>query len=156
MRRVKWPDRGGHALMNRLFASPANAIKPRAFNHLRRWDITLTLAVEMANFGFQTLGTVGGDIKLLDPAIRIRKRGKNRMASPDKIAILWGFWGGLAGCSGALPVMRRPLMGIMASTASVNIAAIGNWLLPISVRVFRRMLFFRAFWGHKTTSLLTN
>ena len=105
MRGVKRPDRGGHALMNSLFASPANAIEARAFNHLRRWDIILTLLVKMANFGFQRVGTVGGDIKLLNPAIRIRKRGKNRMASPDEIAILWWFWGGLAGCGGGLPVI---------------------------------------------------
>jgi hypothetical protein len=105
MRWVKRPDRGGHALMNSLFASPANAVKACAFNHLRRWDIILTLLVKMANFGFQRVGTVGGDIKLLNPAIRIRKRGKNRMASPDEIAILWWFWGSLAGCGGGLPVI---------------------------------------------------
>jgi hypothetical protein len=91
--------------MNSLFASPANAVKACAFNHLRRWDIILTLLVKMANFGFQRVGTVGGDIKLLNPAIRIRKRGKNRMASPDEIAILWWFWGSLAGCGGGLPVI---------------------------------------------------
>jgi hypothetical protein len=156
MRGAKRPDSGGHPLMNSFFSSPANTVKARTFNQLRLGDIILTLSVKMANFGFQTVGSVGGDIKLLDPAIGIRKGGKNRMTSPDEIAILWGFWGGLAGCCGGLPVMRGSFINIMASAASVNVTAIGNWLLPISVRVFRRMLFFRAFWGHKMTSLLTN
>jgi hypothetical protein len=145
---VKRPDCGGHALMNSLFASPANAIKPGAFNQLRFGDIILTLPFKMAHFGFQTVGTFGGDIKLLNSAIRIPKRGKDRMASPDEIAILLGGWGGFAGCGGGLPEKRKSLISIMASAASVNITTIGDWLLPISVRVFRRMLFFRAFWGH--------
>ena len=48
----KRPDCGGHALMNSLFASPANTIKAYTVNYLRHGDIILTLPVKMTNFGF--------------------------------------------------------------------------------------------------------